>query len=91
MVTNGDKGGRGGSKIGIFTVTYFLNGPLALSQSEYVELDLRETSYSTISKVTSEFSYQQWQKAWERATAGCKTRDIIPSVRTKVRWSKLRD
>ena len=25
-VTNGDKGG-GGSKIGIFTVTYFLNGP----------------------------------------------------------------
>ena len=28
MVTNGDKGGRGGSKIGIFTVTYFLNGPL---------------------------------------------------------------
>ena len=25
MVTNGDKGG-GGSKIGIFTVTYFLNG-----------------------------------------------------------------
>ena len=27
-VTNGDKG-EGGSKIGIFTVTYFLNGPLA--------------------------------------------------------------
>ena len=26
-VTNGDKGGRG-SKIGIFTVTYFLNGPI---------------------------------------------------------------
>ena len=26
-VTNGDKGGRG-PKIGIFTVTYFLNGPL---------------------------------------------------------------
>ena len=26
-VTNGDKGRRG-SKIGIFTVTYFLNGPL---------------------------------------------------------------
>ena len=27
-VTNGDKGGRGGAKIGIFTVTYFLNGPI---------------------------------------------------------------
>ena len=64
---------------------------LTLSQSEYVELDLREASYSTISKVIREFSYQQWQKAWERATAGCKTRDIIPSVRTKIRWSKLRD
>ena len=25
---NGDKGGKVGSKIGIFTVTYFLNGPL---------------------------------------------------------------
>ena len=46
---------------------------LTLSQSEYVELDLREASYSTISKVIREFSYQQWQKAWQRATAGCKT------------------
>ena len=27
MVTNGDKG-EGGQKIRIFTVTYFLNGPL---------------------------------------------------------------
>ena len=62
-----------------------------LAQSEYVELDLREATYSTITKVIRQFSYQQWQKAWERATAGCKTRDIIPSVRTKIRWSKLRD
>ena len=32
-VTNGDKGG-GGVKIGIFTVTYFLNGPLC-TMSQY--------------------------------------------------------
>ena len=31
-VTNGDKGG-GGPKIGIFTVTYFLNGP---KQNEHI-------------------------------------------------------
>ena len=41
MVTNGDKGG-GGSKIGIFTVTYFLNGPLSKLLSSHQWEDLAE-------------------------------------------------
>ena len=41
-VTNGDKGG-GGPKIGIFTVTYFLNGPQVIIC--YLDFIVRLTSH----------------------------------------------
>ena len=47
MVTNGDKGGRG-SKIGIFTVTYFLNGPIGVYD---IYVMVFSFDSSTISKV----------------------------------------
>ena len=44
---------------------------LALSQCENVEQDLRETSYSTISEVIREFSYQQWLKSLGESNCDC--------------------
>ena len=43
MVTNGDKGG-GGSKIEIFTLTYFLNGPKGSLVIALVRWSVRDPS-----------------------------------------------
>ena len=57
MVTNGDKGG-GGSKFGIFTVTYFLNGPYLIYLS--VTLATMLSSSSTYSDVPNKGSLLAW-------------------------------
>ena len=41
----------------------------------------------TMKKIIKEHQIQQWQKAWEHSGSSRHTKDLIPSVRTKTRWS----
>ena len=62
-----------------------------LSKNRHIQSELKEVSYNTISKLIREQSIQQWQTAWERGISGQKTRDLIPSVRTRIKWPKFRN
>ena len=41
----------------------------------------------TMKKIIKEHQIQHWQKAWEHSGSSRHTKDLIPSVRTKTRWS----
>ena len=61
-----------------------------LSQNAHIESKLKEVGYDTTSKLIREQTTQQWQTSWERGTSGQRTRDLIPSVRSKMKWPKYR-
>ena len=45
---------------------------------------------STLQKIIREDQTKAWQLSWTRATAGAATRELMPSVRSKVTWSGSR-
>ena len=61
-----------------------------LSQKEETPDYLKKIKQDTMKKMIREHQVQQWQKAWENAVSGRHTKDLIPSVRTKVSWASQR-
>ena len=59
--------------------------------SQRIEGKLSEVDFCTINKIIKENSINQWQSSWIRATSGYWTKELIPSVRTKVKWSNNRN
>ena len=61
-----------------------------LSQREQAPDNLKKIKQDTTKKLIREHQIQQWQKAWDNAVSGRHTKDLIPSVRTKILWASQR-
>ena len=57
-----------------------------ITQNESVN----QLDQSTIQKIIREDQTKAWQLSWTRATAGAATRELMPSVRSKVTWTSSR-
>ena len=64
---------------------------MTLSERNNIEGELREVDFCTINKIIRENSIKQWQSSWIRVTSGYWTKELIPSVPTKVKWSNNRN
>ena len=61
-----------------------------LSQSSSQEDSIKQLNCSTINRIIKNEQIKDWQLSWQRSTTGRTTREMIPNVKTKIKWSCIR-
>ena len=61
-----------------------------LSDREETGDEVKKIYIETIYKMIKEQQIKQWQRSWENTGSGRHTKDLFPSVRSKVIWANQR-
>ena len=61
-----------------------------LSTEKNLDKMTRILDFETMKKIIREDQMTAWQLSWNQSTLGRVTRELVPNVKTKVNWSRVR-
>ena len=61
-----------------------------LSQLRSYEDSIKQLNCTTVNRLIRNEQSKAWQLSWQRSTTGRTTREMIPKVKTRLKWSNVR-